>query len=160
MSRRHLPGLTALMLVGISFAAGATLPTVPAAAPEPVPSYAAAGLLQAGLGLALVLALIFLCAWAVRRLGLHQSSGENLLKVVASVMVGQRERVVVVEIGRSWLVLGVAAGQVQALHAMPAQERAETRLAPAGSGSTAAGAFARTLRESLGRLNRRRKQDT
>ena len=70
MNRRRRPRLAASLLVCISFAAGAVLPTVPTAAAEPVRSFGAAGLLQAGLGLAMVLALIFLCAWAARRLGL------------------------------------------------------------------------------------------
>ncbi len=159
MNRQRLPARAASLLAGIATSAGATLPTVPTPVVEPASSLGASGLLQAGLGLALVLALIFLCAWAVRRLGLHQFGGERLLKVVSSVMVGQRERVVVVEIGNSWLVLGVAAGQVQALHSMPAQERAAARAVPASTGSAPTDGFSRTLLESLGRLNKRRKQD-
>jgi len=81
---------------------------------------------------------------------------------VSSVMVGQRERVVVVEIGGQWLVLGVAAGQVRALHTLPAQNGlggpdAQTVLAP--NGATGAGAFSQKLRESLDKLNQLRKRD-
>lgn len=157
MSRLHPLKATASLLSCISFAVNAALPTVPAVAAEPNPSYGAAGLLQAGLGLALVLALIFLCAWAVRRLGLHQSGGNRLLKVVSSVMVGQRERVVVVEIGDSWLVLGVAAGQVSALHTMAAENQFESRSDLTDPGITAVGVFSKTLRESLDHLNKLRK---
>lgn len=159
MSQRLILGLAALLLAGISFAVGATLPTVPAAAAEPAPSYGAASLLQAGLGLALVLTLIFLCAWAVRRFGLQPRGDERLLKIISSVMVGQRERVVVVEIGGSWLVLGVAAGQVQNLHTMPAGSRSDARASQAGNGEAPAGAFSRTLHESLNHLKKLRKQD-
>ena len=42
-----------------------------------------------------------------------------MLRVVAGAAVGQRERVVVVEVGSTWLVLGVAPGSVTALHQMP-----------------------------------------
>jgi flagellar protein FliO/FliZ len=138
-------GLAALA----SAAADAALHTGAAAATEP-PS-GAAGLLQAGFGLAVVLGLIFLCAWAVRRFGLQRAGGGRLLRVVASTMVGQRERVVVVEVGSSWLVLGVAAGQVRALHTMPAEALPEPAAAPAGvpPGFAAATAFSRKLRESL-----------
>lgn len=159
MKWRHLPGLAAGLLVGFSGAAGAALPTVPAAPPEAAPSHAAAGLLQAGFGLALVVALIFLCAWAVRRFGLQPSGGNRLLKVVSSVMVGQRERVVVVEIGDSWLVLGVSAGQVRALHTMAAQERPDAGTSPAENTNGAVGAFSQTLRQSLNHLNQLRKRD-
>lgn len=160
MTRLSIPRLTASLLAGISFAAGAVLPTVPAAAAEPVRSFGASGLLQAGLGLVLVLVLIFLCAWAARRFGLLQQPGAGrLLKVVSSAMVGQRERVVVVEIGGSWLVLGVAAGQVRALHTLPAGNLSEAATAPARNGGTGAGAFSEKLLESVSKLNRLRKRD-
>ncbi len=132
----------------------AALPTV-AAAPAPPPS-AAGGLLQAGVGLAVVLALVFACAWLVRRLGVPAAGGGHLLKVVASAAVGQRERVVMVEVGGSWLVLGVAAGQVRHLHTMPATGQAPEAAAP---GTTAAAfdaaAFAHKLRTSLHALKGR-----
>lgn len=159
MKWHPLPRLAAGVLAGFSGAVGAALPTVPAAAPETAPSHAAAGLLQAGFGLALVLALIFLCAWAVRRFGLQPGGSNRLLKVVSSVMVGQRERVVVVEIGDSWLVLGVAAGQVRTLHTMAAQERPETGTNPTENTAGAAGAFSHTLRQSLNHLKQLRKRD-
>jgi flagellar protein FliO/FliZ len=147
-------------LVSLPFAAFAVLPTVPMAAPvETAPSYAAAGLLQAGLGLAMVLALIFLCAWLLRRFGVPGRGSDKLLKVVSSVMVGQRERVVVVEVGNAWLVLGVAAGQVNALHTMPAEKRAEHAGSQPEPGHLAEGVFSRSLRESLQRMGMRGKAD-
>ena len=155
MNRLCMPKLAASLLACISFAAGAVLPTVPAAVAEPVRSFGAAGLLQAGFGLAMVLALIFLFAWAARRFGLQQTGSGRLLKVVSSAMVGQRERVVVVEIGDSWLVLGVAAGQVRALHTMPAENRSEAEAAPTKNGITATGAFSQKLLESLNKLRKR-----
>lgn len=135
-------------------AAQAVLPTVPSPAAEPARSYAAAGLMQAGLGLAIVIGLIFLLAWGVRRFGLRPSGNGRLLKVVSSVMVGQRERVVVVEIGDDWLVLGVAAGQVRALHTLPAQMLDETLAKPAVSGSDTGRAFAQKLLESINRFKK------
>jgi len=164
--------LAALMLPGISFAASAALPTVPTPAAEPVRSFAAAGLLQAGFGLAVVLALIFGCAWLARRLGLlQQPGGGRLVKVVSSAMVGQRERVVVVEVGSTWLVLGVAAGQVRALHSMPAEALPDVQepstMPGAGvrnfmSAGFGAGAFSQKLMESIDKistLNQLKKRD-
>jgi flagellar protein FliO/FliZ len=150
-------GLAALLLAaGVS--AAAALPTVPTAATEPVRSFGAAGLLQAGLGLALVLAMIFGCAWVARRFGLRPGGG-RLLKVVSSTMVGQRERVVVVEIGGQWLVLGVASGHVSALHSMPAQTLPEADATPAIPGFAGAGAFSSKLLESLNKLHKLKKRD-
>lgn len=155
MNRLRIARLAAWLLAGISFSAGAVLPTVATTAAEPVRSFGAAGLLQAGFGLAMVLALIFLCAWAARRFGLQQAGGGGLLKVVSSAMVGQRERVVVVEIGGTWLVLGVAAGQVRALHTLPAEKLSEAVATPAMNGVTGAGAFSQKLLESISKLRKR-----
>jgi flagellar protein FliO/FliZ len=156
---RKLP-LLLTGLISLPFKAAAVLPTVPTAVPaEAAPSYAAAGLLQAGLGLAMVVALIFLCAWLLRRFGFQGRSSDRLLKVVSSVMVGQRERVVVVEVGNAWLVLGVAAGQVNALHTMPAEKLPAQGAPQPASGPLMDAVFSRKLRESLQRLGTRGKTD-
>lgn len=128
------------------------LPTVPAL-PEAAPAAGAGGLLQAGLGMVLVLGLIFLCAWLARRFGLQRFGGSPLVKVVSSAAVGQRERVVVVDVGGTWLVLGVTPQQVNTLHTMAPQALPATPGAAAAPGSTAAlgQLFAARLREALGR---------
>ena len=71
------------------------------------------------LGLALVLAVIAACAWLLKRIAPRTCGNSGSLRIVAGAAVGPRERVVVVEIGATWLVLGVAAGTVNALHQMP-----------------------------------------
>lgn len=159
MRRWHICKVAAALLASLSFSASAVLSTVPAAAAEPVRSFGAGGLLQAVVGLALVVALIFLCGWAVRRFGLQPAGSGRLLKVVSSVMVGQRERVVVVEIGDSWLVLGVAAGQVRPLHTLPAKNLTQAQADPAMNESAGASAFSRKLRESINHLSRSGKQE-
>lgn len=149
----------ALLLMTLSCAALPALATITtpsaSAVPAPVPSWGATGLLQAASGLAVVIALIFLCAWAARRLGLQKHNSGRLIKIVASTAIGQRERVVVVEIGDTWLALGVTPGQIQSLHSMPAQEMPEEPRIPIRQSALAAAnvtnAFAQKLRESLGK---------
>jgi flagellar protein FliO/FliZ len=83
------------------------------------PSAVGAGsLLQFGLGLAIVLGLILGAGWFMKRFSFGPS-GAGLIKVIAGAPVGQRERVVVVEIGDTWMVLGVAPGRVHTLHTLP-----------------------------------------
>lgn len=159
MMQRQLAKIGAVLLAGANLAAQAALPTVPTATAEPVSSFGMAGLVQASFGLALVLALIFLCGWAARRLGLRQTGSGRLLKVVSSTMVGQRERVVVVEIGGSWLVLGVAAGQVRALHTLPAESLPATQTATGTAAPTPMAAFSQKLLESIGKFNHLKKRD-
>ncbi len=154
MARRTLLLLSLLPFAALP--ASAMIATPPAAVTATVaPSWGATGLLQAASGLAVVLALIFLCAWVARRLGLQKHNSGRLVKVIASTSIGQRERVVVVEIGGTWLALGVTPGQIQSLHTMPAQELAEDAKLPIARGAIAAtnvaSAFAQKLRESLGR---------
>jgi len=77
------------------------------------------GLVQATLGLALVLAVIWAAAWLLRRVAPAGGSSRSPIKLIATQAVGQRERVVLVEIADQWLLLGVAPGHVTALQTLP-----------------------------------------
>ncbi len=77
------------------------------------------GLLQMMVGLLLVLAVIMGIAWFLKRFALNHGAPNGNIKVIAGAAVGQRERVVLVEVNGTWLVLGVAPGQVRTLHTMP-----------------------------------------
>jgi len=85
-----------------------------------VPSLGFGALLQTVLGLALVLGIVFGCAWLARRLGLQPAARNSLVKTVGGASLGGKERVAVVEVGDTWLVLGAAPGNVRLLHTMPA----------------------------------------
>lgn len=96
------------------------------------------GMLQVFGGLLLVLLVVAVMAWALKRFGVTQQSAAGIMKVIGGVAVGQRERVVLIEVGATWLVVGVAPGQVRALHSMPRTEHiAETRVASSGPQSFA-----------------------
>ncbi len=102
-------------------AAGTSIARAAAAADAapPPPAGMTGGLLQALLGLGVVLALIWGAAWLMRRLQPAMGTHGGTLKVVATQSVGQRERVVVLEINEQWLVVGVAPGSVNALATLP-----------------------------------------
>lgn len=70
-------------------------------------------------GLGVVLGAIAGTAWLLRRLAPGQVVASGALRVVGGVAVGPKERVVLVDIGDTRLVLGVAPGQVTTLHQMP-----------------------------------------
>jgi flagellar protein FliO/FliZ len=93
-------------------AAGADTTPAPALSPVSV-----GGLVQVVFALLLVLAAIGFFAWLLRRVSPGYSAAGGL-KVVGGVMVGPRERVVVVEVGDTWLLLGVASGGVSLVHSM------------------------------------------
>lgn len=67
----------------------------------------------------------------MRRLGFApQARNNKLLNVKASCQVGQRERVVIVEVDNTWLVLGVTAQQVTQLHTLTRPVVDEATAAP------------------------------
>lgn len=107
---------------------------------------AAGSLLQTTLGLILVLALIAGAAWLAKRFTPGALRGGLPLTVVASQAVGQRERVVVVELGEQWLVLGVAPGNVSAIATLP-----RGKLPSPAAGAPVAASFAESLNRALGR---------
>lgn len=106
---------------------------------SPTPAVSAAGsLLQVFIGLVAVLLLIAATAWVAKRFGVTRGGASNVLQVISSASVGARERVVVVEVGESWLVVGVASGSVNALMTLPRGEIPSTPV-PSLNTSFAAG---------------------
>lgn len=100
-----------------------------------------ASMLQVMLGLGLVLAVMAGCAWLLRRFGGVQRGAAGAIRIIGGSAVGQRERVVLVEVADTWLVIGVAPGHVTALHSMPkgeiAAHAADTPLTIGGTGADA-----------------------
>jgi flagellar protein FliO/FliZ len=50
---------------------------------------------------------------------------QGAVKVVGTTAVGTRERVVVIEVDNTWLLLGVGGGNVRLLHSLPKPEQAQ-----------------------------------
>ncbi|OSM94574.1 flagellar biosynthetic protein FliO [Lonsdalea populi] len=95
--------------------------TVPAQnqAPSQTPGSA---LTQVSAVLGGILLFILLLAWLAKKFGVApQARNNQMMKVVSSCPVGQREKVVIVEVDDTWLVLGVTAQQVTPLHTLPAK---------------------------------------
>lgn len=92
--------------------------TRPAYVPPP-PAVSSGSIVQIILSLLLVLAAIVLVAWLLKRMNLAQQGTAGHLKVIGGVAIGQRERVVLVEIDETWLVVGVGPGQIRTLHTLP-----------------------------------------
>ena len=77
-------------------------------------------------GLTAVIGLVFALAWLARRLGVPAQSQSPLLRHVAALSVGSRERVLIVQAGEQWLVLGVTANAIHTLHTLPKGELPDT----------------------------------
>ena len=100
-------------------------------------------------GTLFVLAVIAGAAWLMKKFTPRGYGAGGVLRVVAGAAVGQRERVVVVEIGSSWLVVGVAPGSVNLLQQMP---RAEMPAAAAAAPLPST-AFAAWLKQVMEKRN-------
>ncbi|MFZ3019235.1 MAG: flagellar biosynthetic protein FliO [Gallionella sp.] len=116
MSRLH--SLFATVMLATPVLASAMDGTRPTYAPPP-PAVSSSSIVQIIFSLLLVLAAIVLVAWLLKRMNLAQQGTAGYLKVIGGVAIGQRERVVLVEIDDTWLVVGVGPGQIRTLHTLP-----------------------------------------
>lgn len=77
-------------------------------------------LLQTTLALLVVLCLIIGLAWALKRLGVTPSGKrQTFYKFIAVQHLGPKEKIALVELGDTWLVLGITAHSINTLHSMP-----------------------------------------
>jgi flagellar protein FliO/FliZ len=100
-------------------------------AADAVPQTSAFGaFFQALIGLLVVLAMLYGFFWLLRRYGPAQGGAQGVVKVVGGVMLGPRERLVVVEVEDTWILVGVAAGHVSTLHTLAKPEGVDTTAQP------------------------------
>jgi flagellar protein FliO/FliZ len=124
MSARR-PGTAAAWSAAASLFVTASAYAQNAVAPAPAPSVIGGSqIFSLFAGTVFVLAVIAGIAWMLKRIAPRGYGASNVLRVVAGTAVGQRERVVIVEVGASWLVVGVTPGSVNLLQQMPRIESA------------------------------------
>jgi flagellar protein FliO/FliZ len=103
----------ALLLPLCSWAQAGSSAATGAAAP------AGPSLLPMLLVLALVLALIPVSMWLLKRLGAGSPAAAAGMKVIGQLALGPRERLVIVEAGERWLLLGVTAASINRVGTLP-----------------------------------------
>ncbi|MBC6624370.1 flagellar biosynthetic protein FliO [Pseudomonas sp.] len=97
-----------------------------ALAAEPVAQVAAAPavgsvggqLTQLVLGLLLVIGLIFLLAWLMRRVQRIGPGNGQVIELVGSRALGPRDRLVLVQVGEEQILLGITPGRIIPLHVL------------------------------------------
>jgi flagellar protein FliO/FliZ len=115
LASRHAMTLATLAGVALCGLAQASQPGAPVEVLSP------GTMLQFALGLAAVLGLILAAGWVMKRTAIGKSA-PGMIRVVAGAAVGQRERVVIVDVADARIVLGVAPGRVTTLHTIPLAE--------------------------------------
>jgi flagellar protein FliO/FliZ len=94
----------------------------PFAAPQTISQTATTGvggLAQVTLALLLVLVAVFAVAWVVKRMRGFGNRVGSAVDVLADIPLGQKERAVLLKVGDTQLLLGVAPGRVNTLHVLP-----------------------------------------
>jgi flagellar protein FliO/FliZ len=116
---------------------------------QTMPHATAEQMIKMVLGLLFVLFMIFLLAWLFRKyVGVGVTSSASL-KAVAGVSVGQKERVVLVQVGERQILVGVAPGQVNMLYSLEKDE--EIKFIGKSQGKNP---FAEKLKQSLTRMEK------
>src|SRR6185436_510519 len=98
-----------------------TAPARPFGAPSVSTATAPSGIASLGqvtLALGLVLALIFVAAWLMRRLKGFGKTGTGALDIIAELPLSQKERAVLIRVGTQQVLIGVAPGRVSTLHVL------------------------------------------
>ena len=106
------------------------LPSAPALPAASSAASSAGSLLQTTLALAFVLALLVGLAWLLKRYGPKSMGSSSAVRLVGSLSVGTRERILVVEVGEQWIVVGASPGRMNALATMPRQQQDEIAANP------------------------------
>ncbi|RBW50039.1 flagellar biosynthetic protein FliO [Marinobacter sp. F3R11] len=100
-------------------------------------------LLSLGLGLVAVIAVIYGCAWIIRRMNGMTGMNNNAIKVVSVMAIGARERIALIEVGGQQILLGITPSAIRTLQVF------EEPVVDAGNPNT--GDFARRLQSMIGK---------
>ena len=110
-------------------------------------------LAETALWLMLVVGLILLLAWMAKRLGGARFGQQGSVRLLSALPVGNREKIVLVQAGDKFLLLGVTPSQVNTLHVFDEMPRdlsaASLQSQPAGERNKSA-SFQQLLRFALG----------
>lgn len=115
---RYIPAIILLAASPFAFAIDGTRPAYTSSAP----AVSSSSIVQIIFSLLLVLAAIVLVAWVLKRMNVGKQGVGNHLKMLSGIAIGQRERIVLVEIKDTWLVIGVGPGQIRTLHTIQKPE--------------------------------------
>ena len=107
-----------------------------------VPGVSGATFVQALLGLVLVIAVLLAAVWLMKRLGAGSGFGNPAgMRIVSGLSVGPRERILLLEIGESWVIVGVTGSEMRTLHTMAKMDL------PTNGGTVASPPFANWLKQ-------------
>ncbi|KAF1032513.1 MAG: Flagellar protein FliO [Pseudomonas sp.] len=140
--RRALVGL--LMALPLGALAAEPVAQAATAAPAAVGGGMTGQLTQLVLGLLLVVGLIFVLAWLMRRVQRIGPGNAQVIEMVGSRALGPRDRLVLVQVGEEQILLGITPGRITPLHVL--KSKVEVNKTEAATPE-----FAQRLMELLGK---------
>ena len=91
--------------------------------PAVSPGVSSTSLMQTLFGLIVVIAVLFILVYFLRRFSSLKGFGtKGPMRIAGGLMIGPRERILLVEIDETWLVVGIVPGQIKTLHTLPKGE--------------------------------------
>ena len=113
---------------------------------QPARTVASGDIAQWSIGLLIVLGVFFLCVWGVRKLTGLTVGGAEKIRVVGGLSLGLREKVIVLQVGKKQLVLGVTPGRIETLHVLEGDDCLIKEATVATTGETG---FAQAVLEAI-----------
>ena len=107
-------------------------------------------ILQLVLSMVLVIGVIILFAWLMRRVGRFSGQTGGTLRILGGLSLGTREKLVLVKVGDTQLLLGVAPGRINKLHVLGTPVIEDESKEPGGEQKEATG-FSARLKAALGK---------
>ncbi|MET3106541.1 flagellar protein FliO/FliZ [Oxalobacteraceae bacterium GrIS 2.11] len=101
------------------------------------------GLLHIILSLLLVVGLLVGASYLFKKFGINRVHGPFPVKVIGATSIGNNQRLVVIEVGDEWILLGVTPQNITTITKMPRQE------APPEAGNAAKPDFAKWMQGAL-----------
>ncbi len=74
--------------------------------------------LSVSIGLIFILLLIFSLAWFMRKMGYSNISGQGQLSILATLNLGQKEKIILLQVGQQQMLVGITATQINTLHVL------------------------------------------
>lgn len=128
------------------------------------PELSMAMITQFGLGLALIVFLIYLLAWVSKKIQGTMKSDHESLKIVGGLAVGSKERLVLVQVHDEQILIGTAPGHISILHVIDHKKIPSSRSAESGKAAVIDSSSAKNsivpsplLSDFLAKLNRQTK---
>lgn len=108
---------------------------------------------QIAMSLIFILLIIFAAAWLLKRFGRINGVAGEQMKILGVMTLGQRERVVLMSVGKQQLLIGVTASRVSLLYELDEPVNIETE-------KPVSGAFAARLQEAMNRKKQPSTEET